>query len=251
MTIKPSWWNGVYLLNGDWLTGIWGGGHLHTRGWAGPEADQWKSSEFLHELRISGFPRFWVSPTCLRAKLLWIDAIALWNVCSWEQPPVDSNSFCQNSLCTWWDALVGQKSNNTLNTRVQIKILLENDILTLQSSSMFSNETKKDDTLYLLAPVLIPMRVVMFGFCLRLPRIWRNTTKRSVHEWLHRLPSFFFFSWDACGATGDGILGTIYCLLLLSFLSLNCNAKLQRGNNNNNNNNNINNNNNTVMSIMQ
>ena len=39
------------------------------------EADQCKSSQFLHELRISGFPRFWVSPTCLRAKLLWMDAI--------------------------------------------------------------------------------------------------------------------------------------------------------------------------------
>ena len=31
-------------------------------------ADQWKSSEFLQELRISGFPRFGVSPTCFRAK---------------------------------------------------------------------------------------------------------------------------------------------------------------------------------------
>ena len=40
-----------------------------------PEADQCKSSEFLHELRISSFPRFWVPPTCLRAKFLWIDAI--------------------------------------------------------------------------------------------------------------------------------------------------------------------------------
>ena len=43
------------------------------------EADQCKSSEFLHELRISGFPRFWVSPTCLHAKLLWIDAIPMTN----------------------------------------------------------------------------------------------------------------------------------------------------------------------------
>ena len=31
-------------------------------------ADQCKSSEFLQELRISGFPRFGVSPTCFRAK---------------------------------------------------------------------------------------------------------------------------------------------------------------------------------------
>ena len=39
------------------------------------EANQYQSSEFLHELRISGFPRFWVSPTYLHAKLLWIDAM--------------------------------------------------------------------------------------------------------------------------------------------------------------------------------
>ena len=31
-------------------------------------ADQCKSNEFVHELPISGFPRFWVSPTCFRAK---------------------------------------------------------------------------------------------------------------------------------------------------------------------------------------
>ena len=31
-------------------------------------ADQSKSSDFLQELRISGFPRFGVSPTCFRAK---------------------------------------------------------------------------------------------------------------------------------------------------------------------------------------
>ena len=31
-------------------------------------ADQCKSKEFLQELRISGFPRFGVSPTCFRAK---------------------------------------------------------------------------------------------------------------------------------------------------------------------------------------
>ena len=31
-------------------------------------SDQCKSSEFLQELRISGFPRFGVSPTCFRAK---------------------------------------------------------------------------------------------------------------------------------------------------------------------------------------
>ena len=30
--------------------------------------DQCKSSEFLQELCISGFPCFWVSPTCFRAK---------------------------------------------------------------------------------------------------------------------------------------------------------------------------------------
>ena len=41
------------------------------------EINQCKLSEFLHELRISGFPCFGVSPTCLRAKLLWIDAIGL------------------------------------------------------------------------------------------------------------------------------------------------------------------------------
>ena len=39
------------------------------------EADQCKSSEFLHESRISGFLRYWVSPTCLRAPLLWGDAV--------------------------------------------------------------------------------------------------------------------------------------------------------------------------------
>ena len=32
------------------------------------DADQCKSIDFLQELRISGFPRFWVSPTCFRAK---------------------------------------------------------------------------------------------------------------------------------------------------------------------------------------
>ena len=32
------------------------------------DVDQCKSSDFLQELRISGFPRFWVSPTCFRAK---------------------------------------------------------------------------------------------------------------------------------------------------------------------------------------
>ena len=31
------------------------------------DADQCKSSDFLQELRISGFPRFWVSPTCFPA----------------------------------------------------------------------------------------------------------------------------------------------------------------------------------------
>ena len=38
--------------------------------------DQFKSSEFLQELRISRFPSFGVSPTCFRAKYRWIDAIA-------------------------------------------------------------------------------------------------------------------------------------------------------------------------------
>ena len=32
------------------------------------DADQCKSSDFLQELCISGFPRFWVSPTCFPAK---------------------------------------------------------------------------------------------------------------------------------------------------------------------------------------
>ena len=39
------------------------------------EPNQYKSSAFQHELRISGFPHFSVSTTCLREKLLWIDAI--------------------------------------------------------------------------------------------------------------------------------------------------------------------------------
>ena len=32
------------------------------------DADQCKSSDVLQELRISGFPRFWASPTCFPAK---------------------------------------------------------------------------------------------------------------------------------------------------------------------------------------
>ena len=32
------------------------------------DADHCKSSDFLQELRISGFPRFWVYPTCFRTK---------------------------------------------------------------------------------------------------------------------------------------------------------------------------------------
>ena len=68
--------NGVHSLKW-WLTDR----HLRWGTLAHPrsgraEADQCKSSEFLQELRISGFPRFWVTPTWLRAKLLWIDAIA-------------------------------------------------------------------------------------------------------------------------------------------------------------------------------
>ena len=59
----------------DWQVCIWGGGHLHTRGQAGPRPinANWVNLA-LHELRTSGFPRFWVSPTCLQTKLLWIDA---------------------------------------------------------------------------------------------------------------------------------------------------------------------------------
>ena len=64
------WWdiNGVYSLK--WrLTDR----YLRWGTLAGPrpgraDADQGKSSDFLQELRISGFPRFWVSPTCFPAK---------------------------------------------------------------------------------------------------------------------------------------------------------------------------------------
>ena len=63
-----TWNNAVYSLK--WrLTDR----YLRWGTLAGPrpgraDANRCKSSDFLQELRISGFPRFWVSPTCFRAK---------------------------------------------------------------------------------------------------------------------------------------------------------------------------------------
>ena len=62
----------------DWHVSRWGTLADPRPGRA--EADQYKSSEFLHELRMSVFPRFWInimSPTCFREKLLWIDSHAI------------------------------------------------------------------------------------------------------------------------------------------------------------------------------
>ena len=65
----PGSQNGVYSLK--WrLTDR----YLRWGTLAGPrpgraDADHCKSSDFLQELRISGFPRFWVSPTCISREI--------------------------------------------------------------------------------------------------------------------------------------------------------------------------------------
>ena len=79
---QPGWKNSKYWANIEKRNQINGVYSLKWRltdrylKWgtlAGPppgraDADQCKSSDFLQELRISGFPRFWVSPTCFPAK---------------------------------------------------------------------------------------------------------------------------------------------------------------------------------------
>ena len=67
-TIKKQGMNGVYSLKWRLTDRYLRWGTLAHPRPGRAEAYQCKSSEFLHELRILGFPRFWVSPTCLSAK---------------------------------------------------------------------------------------------------------------------------------------------------------------------------------------
>ena len=61
--IKKLKWGLFIKMATDWQVSEVGD-TCRGRGRAGPTP----ISDFLQELRISGFPRFWVSPTCFPAK---------------------------------------------------------------------------------------------------------------------------------------------------------------------------------------